>query len=192
MAIWSGYIGLAVGFILLVAMLLWIVISSKGSVFLKAVLIPVTTWYGAVLFFSAQNLMGWPVEKYLPEESYILAFRIREPEPASGYPGAIFIWASMPTGSAASSKDPEPNLAINPKSFFDYQDKSEPRAYRLPYDRELHKNLVKAGEDQKNHPGSRIQVQKKRPGEQYGSEQSVALIDLNIVNPMELLPDKDQ
>lgn len=191
MAIWSGYIGLAVGFILLMTMLLWIVISTKGSVFLKAVLIPVTLWYGTVLFFSAQNFMGWPAQKAVPEDSYVLAFRIREPDPSDSSAGAIFLWASTPSASGLS-EDAASGLSINPKEVFEYRSKGEPRAYRLPYDRELHKMLLKAQENQKNSPGSMIQVRKNGDaGRRPADGQSQAQLELNIVNPLEMLPRKN-
>jgi hypothetical protein len=195
--IWAGYLGLAIAFILLAAMLLWVVISSKGSTVFKAVLIPVAIWYGAVLFFTAQNLMGWPVDQSVPEDSYILAFSVKEPDSATGYPGAILLWASIPAtiSQEGDLKENDPILALHPKNLFDYQDKNDPRAYRLPYDRKLHKMLMKARESQQGQPGAMIRIQKNEnqgPDSGDHQEQSMAMLNIDIVNPLEMLPKKDQ
>jgi hypothetical protein len=194
---WSGYFGLATSFILLATMLLWILISAKGSVYLKALLIPVAIWYGGVLFFSAQNLMGWPVSRSVPAESYILAYSIKEPQPANGYPGAIFLWAGTPQTAMVEEEGEEPGnpvTALNPKTLFDYQDKSDPRSYRLPYDRELHEMLQQASEAQQEQPGTMIRMQKNGEQGQHSSdsETSTDMLNLDIINPLDLLPKKDQ
>ncbi len=70
-------------------------------------------------YFLLQAIQGWPVDSAPPVEFDLLGFDIREP--AAGARGEILIWIR----SAAQTS---------------------PRAHRLPYSRELHQSLNRAGQ----------------------------------------------
>ncbi len=191
MMIWSGYMGLTIAFVLLAAVLLWVVIAARGHTVAKLVLIPVTVWYGVALYYSAQNLMGWPTARAVPENSYVLAYRIREPEPKNDYPGAIFLWVS---GQSPYQDNSRSSFSIIPRNLFNYHDTRAPRAFRLPYNRQMHQNLRQAQEQMKGQPGSLMRVKKIKSNKVEsgsGSEKNNSPIKLEIINPMQMLPKKD-
>jgi len=191
MALWSGYIGLTIAFVLLAAVLLWVVIAARGNIMVKMVLIPMTIWYGAALYFSVQNLMGWPTARSMPENSYILAYRIREPEPRNDYPGAIFLWVSTRSPEYAENQS---SFALIPKNVFMYRDSADPRAFRLPYSRQMHRELRQAREQMQGRPGSMLQAKKDKGGQQGqggNKESSRSPLQFEIINPIQMLPKKD-
>ena len=89
MEMWSGYIGLSIAFVIISAIVLWFSIRTPGKIIIKAMLIPTTIWYGLVLFYTVPNLMGWPISKPIPDDSQVLSFLIKEPNPKHNDPGAI-------------------------------------------------------------------------------------------------------
>ena len=99
MDMWSGYIGLSVAFVIISAIVLWFSIRTPGKIIIKAMLIPVTVWYGLVLYYSVPNLMGWPISESIPENSQVLAARIKEPDPKLNDAGAIYLWVDIKPGS---------------------------------------------------------------------------------------------
>ena len=115
MDVWSGHIGLSIAFVIISAIVLWFSIRTPGQIIIKAILIPVTIWYGLALYYSVPNLMGWPVSQSIPENSQVLAIRIKEPDPNLNDPGAIYFWVNIEPGL----KSPEQTLAavINPKTL---------------------------------------------------------------------------
>ena len=69
-----------------------------------------------------------------PKQGYLLLqVDIREPNPQTGDPGVINLWV-------------RPLKVIKKKgpSFLQYDPKSEPRAYRLPYSRKMHEDAERA------------------------------------------------
>ncbi|MCB1773670.1 MAG: hypothetical protein KDI88_08645 [Gammaproteobacteria bacterium] len=68
-----------------------------------------------------QATRGWPSDGPLPATFELAAFRIIEPDARQGERGAILLWVS---GAAERT----------------------PRAYRLDYSRQLHEDLVEAGQ----------------------------------------------
>jgi hypothetical protein len=77
-----------------------------------------------LLYFFADarwNLWGWPSRQALPERFVLLAVVIEEP--AKGKEGALFVWV---------------NAIENGKPT------AQPRAYRLPYTKDLHALLGEA------------------------------------------------
>ena len=95
MGMWSGYTGLTIAFVLISAIVLWFSIRTPGQIIIKAMLIPVTVWYGLVLYYSVPNLMGWPISQSIPDNSQVLDIRIKEPDPKHNDPGAIYFWVNI-------------------------------------------------------------------------------------------------
>ena len=183
MGVWSGHIGLSIAFVIISAIVLWFSIRTPGQVIVKAILIPVTIWYGLALYYSVPNLMGWPVSQSIPENSQVLAIRIKEPDPKLNDPGAIYFWVNIEPGSTR----PEHTLAamISPKSVFKYDSKTQPRAYQLPYSREMHKEIVEAQRKAQNIRGAQIRTQKGQPAQGSGANDgSKAKLELKIINPV--------
>ncbi|MGD9045558.1 MAG: hypothetical protein PVG06_17725 [Desulfobacterales bacterium] len=187
MGMWSGYMGLTVAFVIISAIVLWFSIRTPGQTIIKAMLIPVTVWYGLVLYYSVPNLMGWPISQSIPDNSQVLDIRIKEPDPKHNDPGAIYFWVNI----NPDSKNSEQTLAakLNPKNMFSYNGKSQPRAYQLPYSRELHKAIVEAQRKAQGVPGAQLKTKngKSKRGN-TGNDRSKAKLELKIINPVKSLP----
>jgi len=187
MDMWSGYIGLSIAFVIISAIVLWFSIRTPGQIIIKAMLIPATVWYGLVLYYSVPNLMGWPISQPIPDNSQVLAIRIKEPDPKHNDPGAIYFWVNI----KPSSKSPEQTLKaqLNPKSVFSYNSKTQPRAYQLPYSRKLHKTIVEAQRKAQGVPGAQLRTKKgKSKRGPTGNDESKATLELEIINPVKSFP----
>lgn len=183
MDVWTGYTGLSIAFVIISAIVLWFSIRTPGQIIIKAILIPATIWYGLALYYSVPNLMGWPVSQSIPDNSQVLAIRIKEPNPKLDDPGAIYFWVDIEPGSKRS----EQTLAalFNPESVFSYESKRQPRAYQLPYSRKMHKAIVEARRKAQGVPGAQIRTRKGRFNRgSSGKEESKATLELEIVNPV--------
>ena len=190
MSMWSGHTGLAIAFVIISAIVLWFSIRTPGQIIIKALLIPATVWYGLVLYYSVPNLMGWPISQSIPDNSQLLAIRIKEPDPKHNDPGAIYFWVNTKPGS----KSPEQTVKalLNPKSMFSYNSKTQPRAYQLPYSREMHKAIVEAQRKAQGVPGAQLRTKKAKKGKSKrghtGNDASKAKLELVIINPIKSLP----
>ncbi len=187
MGMWSGYMGLSTAFVIISAIVLWFSIRTPGQIIIKAMLIPATVWYGLVLYYSVPNLMGWPISQSIPDNSQVLAIRIKEPDPKHNDTGAIYFWVNIKPGS----KSPEKTVKalLNPKSVFSYNSKTQPRAYQLPYSREMHKAIVEAQRKAQGVPGAQLRTKKgesKRGN--TGNDESKAKLELVIINPVKSFP----
>ena len=187
MDMWSGYIGLAIAFVIISAIVLWFSIRTPGQIIIKAMLIPATVWYGLVLYYSVPNLMGWPISQSIPDNSQVLAIRIKEPDPKQNDPGAIYFWVNI----KPDSKSPEQTVKalLNPKSVFSYNSRTQPRAYQLPYSREMHKAIVEAQRKAQGVPGAQLKTKKgKSKRGNPGNDTSKAKLELEIINPVKSFP----
>jgi hypothetical protein len=187
MDMWSGYMGLSTAFVIISAIALWFSIRTPGQIIIKAMLIPVTVWYGLALYYSVPNLMGWPVSKSIPDNSQVLAIRIKEPNPKSNDPGAIYFWVDIKPNSNSSEHTLKAQL--NPKSVFSYNSRTQPRAFQLPYSRKLHKDIVEAQRKAEAVPGAQLRTRKggSKRGP-LGNDESNAALEIEIINPVKLFP----
>ena len=187
MDVWSGYIGLSIAFVVISAIVLWFSIRTPGQIIIKAILIPATVWYGLVLYYTAPNLMGWPIPQPIPENSQVLAIRIKEPNPKHNDPGAIYFWVNIKPNSKSLEQTPANRL--HPKSIFSYNSKTQPRAYQLPYSRKMHKAIVEAQRKAEGVPGAQLRTKKgESKQENTGNDESKAKLELEIINPVKFLP----
>ena len=191
MEMWTGYIGLSIAFVIISAIVLWFSIRTPGQVIIKAILIPTTIWYGLALYYTVPNLVGWPVSGSIPEDSQVLAIRINEPNPLYNDPGAIYFWVQI----KPDSKSAKPKLAglLNPKSISSDNRQNQPRAYKLPYSRKMHKAILEAQRKARGMPGAQIKTKKGTPkGSSQrgiaGLHESRAEMQFEIVNPIQLMP----
>ncbi len=131
--------------------------------------------------------MGWPISQPIPDNSQVLAIRIKEPNPKHNDPGAIYFWVNI----KPSSKSPEQTLKalLNPKSVFSYNSKTQPRAYQLPYSREMHKAIVEAQRKAQGVPGAQLRTKKSKSKRgTTGNDKSKAPLELEIINPVKSFP----
>ena len=123
---------ITLGFILIATLILWFVIGSKGHWLSKAVIILLSLYFCLSVGFSINNFVGWPTNESLPPKFLVHWAVIDEPDAKSGEEGNIYIWIK-PLSVEEKNRDSWNNYLL---SF--YEGGSKPRAYRLPYSRELH------------------------------------------------------
>jgi hypothetical protein len=109
--------GIVASYVLVAVLLLSLNLASRWHWGMKAAAIVITTGFFGVSYFSTTGLIGWPSEARIPEHFRLHWATVVEPDKLNGLPGSIFLWIegldenSMPAGT--------------------------PRAFRLPYSREL-------------------------------------------------------
>jgi len=173
--------GLVVAFILLATVTAWNTVRTKGLLPLKFVSIAILIWYGFVVYFTIPQIMGWPVDKDLPANCKIISVRIVEPR--SDNKGGMFFWLSHKPDHERDAF----NL-LRPDKFLIYTGAIQPRAYRIPYDRELHKKLLEVQKKQKGQKGSSLMTGKKgvkRKGKKGQSNPTEK--PFKILNPFDVL-----
>lgn len=127
-------LAIPIGFILLAALLCWMLIGAKGSWWLKLATILIVPAFGLAVWAAISSYKGWPTADEPPEKAVLIWGVVREPDPRHDDPGAIYLWL-MPVRE-------EGELDLNP---FDYTaGGGEPRSYKMPYTRQLHDALTAA------------------------------------------------
>ena len=131
--------------------------------------------------------MGWPTTQLIADNSHILSLRIKEPNPLNDDAGAIYIWAD----TQANLENPQKAMIalLNPKTTFAYESTIDPRAYKLPYRRQMHKVILKARKQMAAMPGSQMQIKNSnsKPGSPANIQANAGL-NIEIINPVRLLP----
>jgi len=173
--------GLVVAFILLATVTAWNTIRTRGWLGLKFVSIGILIWYGFVVYFTIPQIMGWSTSKDLPADSKIISVRIVEPK--GDNKGAMYFWLSQKPDHEKDAM----NL-LRPDKFLIYTGDIQPRSYKIPYDRELHKKLLETQKQQKQQKGSFLMTGKKGvKGEQEGKGGSTTENPFKILNPFTFL-----
>lgn len=117
MSLQTTVLGLSLAYVLLSVLLLAVLIWLPVRRLFKIAAILAASAFYVVVFFATQGLLGWSAPVAVPDRFQVLWTRVLEPNPARGEPGAIHLWlealddANLPSGV--------------------------PRAYLLPYSREL-------------------------------------------------------
>ena len=109
----SVIITLSIGYALLGALLLLVLVYARLPWPAKAAAVVVTSAFYIVSFTAAQGLLGWATEAKLPPSFKLLQARIVDPHTVDGDPGSVYLWVE------ALDEDNRPS--------------GVPRAYRLPY-----------------------------------------------------------
>ena len=109
----SVIVTLSIGYALLGALLLLVLVYAHLPWPAKAVAVVVTSAFYIVSFTAAQGLLGWATREKLPPSFKLLQARIVDPHTVDGDPGSVYLWVE------ALDDDNRPN--------------GVPRAYRLPY-----------------------------------------------------------
>ena len=109
----SVIVALAVGYALIGALLLVILVYARLPWPAKAIAVVVTSAFYIISFVGARGLLGWASTEKLPASFKLLRARIVDPHTVDGDPGSVYLWVE------ALDEDNRPS--------------GVPRAYRLPY-----------------------------------------------------------
>src|SRR2546423_8711174 len=113
----SPLIGIVASYVLIAVLLLSLNLASRWHWGMKAAAIVITTGFFGVSYLSTTGIIGWPSEARVPEHFQLHWATVVEPDKLNGLPGSIYLWIegldanNMPAGT--------------------------PRAFRVPYSREL-------------------------------------------------------
>jgi len=136
MGLLSVYIGFGLAFVLIIVLLLLTLLKSKVNFLWKVGLILISIWYGLILFFAPQKLMGWPSYNYPPNDSIVLGYFAKEPIfKEKGYIYLLTLTRDEHKKSLIEQLDPR-------KSFM-LDEKISPRFYIIDYDEDIFKKLFK-------------------------------------------------
>jgi hypothetical protein len=113
----SVIIALSIGYALIGALLLIVLVYARLPWPLKATAIVVTSAFYVVSFIGARGLLGWASSDRLPVSFKLLQARIVDPRTVEGDPGSVYLWIE------ALDDDNRPS--------------GVPRAFRLPYSDKL-------------------------------------------------------
>ena len=118
---------LSVGYALIGALLLMILVYARLDWRIKATVVTVTSAFYIVSFIGVRGLLGWASNDRLPPRFKLLQARIVEPHSLAGDPGSIYLWVE------ALDDDNRPS--------------GIPRAFRVPYSDKLAETTDKAISD---------------------------------------------
>jgi hypothetical protein len=109
----SVIVTLSVGYALIGALLLLVLVYARLPWQAKAMAVVVTSAFYVVCFVGMRGLLGWASVDRLPTSFKLLQARIVDPHTVDGDPGSVYLWLE------ALDEDNRPS--------------GVPRAYRLPY-----------------------------------------------------------
>jgi hypothetical protein len=133
---------IAVGFVLLGALLLWFVIGSRGRWWLKLTAIVGTCAFMFAVWHALDSFSGWPTDERPPAHAVFLGGSVDEPD-------AIYVWLI-------------PAKEDGPLSY--KASGAEPRAFRLPYSRRLHQEVDRGNKLAKAGAAVQFELQGKARG----------------------------
>ena len=128
--------GIIASYVAIAALLLSLNLASLWHWGIKAAAVAITTVFFGVSYLSTAGLIGWPSEARLPGRFQLQWATVVEPDKLDGLPGSIYLWVealdenNIPAGT--------------------------PRAFRVPYSREL--------ADRIGHAKERIEQGKEQAG----------------------------
>jgi len=185
MNILTGYLGLTMGFLVLVTLFLWILIQSNTKLWIKVVTIPIVLWYSLILFYTPGKLMGWPTPDPIPESALLLLAIIQEPSAEDD--GAIYVWLF---DDSRLKENKSIAKAINPKNVFDYTQKNTPRVHVVPYDEKLHKKIADAQQEAGENPAVGVRIKREGKGEKkkWSGNNPEDKIKIEIYNKIDNMP----
>jgi hypothetical protein len=85
-------LALPLAFIILAGLLCWYVITAKGKLLIKLVLIFAVPSFGLVTWHAMDSYLGWPTTYSPSGQNLLLWMQIREPNKRAADPGAIYVW----------------------------------------------------------------------------------------------------
>jgi hypothetical protein len=121
--------GLVLAYVFLLALLMLMLLYTRWPWLLKAVMVLLVCGFYLLSYKVWREAQGWPSTAALPERFLLHASVIEEPDQSKGSKGQIFVWASDLAG---------------------HRPAAQPRAYRLPYDKQVHSALEDAMQNMRN------------------------------------------
>jgi hypothetical protein len=109
--------GIVASYVLIAVLLLSLNLASRWHWGMKAAAIVITTGFFGVSYLSTTGLIGWPSDARVPEHFQLHWATVVEPDKLNGLPGSIYLWIE----------------ALDENSML----AGTPRAFRVPYSREL-------------------------------------------------------
>ena len=110
----AGIIG---SYVVIAVLLLSLNLGSRWHWGIKATAIAITTAFFGFSYASITGLIGWPSQARVPEHFQLHWATVVEPDKLSGLPGSIYLWVE----------------ALDENNMLE----GTPRAFRVPYSREL-------------------------------------------------------
>lgn len=193
MDIIGGFLGLAVAFIILVVMVLYYIIDTKyfvastnRNLIIMFIIIVCVVWYGLVLLYTPNKLMGWATSADIPPNTLVIDLIFDEP--MVGSKGAIYIFAV--TKAMTVKKNIWKQLSY--KNIFFYNKFNTPRLYKIDYTQESHADLYRKWEESRKKHYLLMFNRKNKNGEDENRSGKVVtnplLQDLfEVVNPSEIM-----
>jgi hypothetical protein len=118
--------GIIASYVAIAVLLLSLNLASRWHWGVKATAIAIAAVFFGVSYVSITGLIGWPSEARVPEHFQLHWATVVEPDKLNGLPGSIFLWVE--------ALDENNMLA------------GTPRAFRVPYSRELADRIGRAKE----------------------------------------------
>jgi hypothetical protein len=136
-------------------LLLWALAGARPGWRVKLAAIVLVPALSVAVWHAFQSRSGWPTASSPPAHALFVARAVREPDAATGKPGAIWLWL-VPAGHGGP-------LGYQPGRL-------EPRAYRLPYSRQLHEQAERA--QQQTQHGRLVEVDRRPPHGKRGGQRT--------------------
>lgn len=127
------FLGPAITFVVIAALLLWLIIGCRGKWWLKTFAIVGGTWYSVAIFKTLPTILGWPSPAPLPEKYEVYWVKVAEPIKGTDDKGCVYLWIQ--------DMSKEKNK-VNWWSLFKPSERDS-RIHKLPYSRNLHKKANK-------------------------------------------------
>lgn len=119
----GAIIGITVAYVALAVLLLNLNFHSRWPAWIKGAAVAVVTVFYFVTYWALQGLLGWPTGDGTPREFIVLSAHVEEPDDKLGVKGGVYLWILAREDSRVGDT---------------------PRAYRLPYSKELHAQASRA------------------------------------------------
>jgi hypothetical protein len=167
-------------FVVFVSVLAMIIFSYKGRAYLKVLAVALTFYMASSIYFSFETYKGWPVViDRMPQDEKMRLLWAEVYEPRDGREGLLFVWV-RPFSVTEVEKEATVWEHLNPLTVFGFKPlfKITPRAYSIPYDQLLAKELQESREAIKK--GYRVQFTYEKPktlgeGTQAGNKKGKAV-----------------
>lgn len=134
-------LGIPITFLLLSASILWMIIGGKGHWILKMAFVTIALYFAVALWVSLGGLIGWPSRSQLPEKFQVNWIMVKELPPGYTEENSIYLWVTELNENNQPKEDKTNKWVV---SFSAKKDSIEPRSFRVPYSRQLHKEAAKA------------------------------------------------
>lgn len=131
-------------------LLLWLLIGARGRWFVKMLVTVLVLGFNTVVLYNSSDGSGWPTRNDIPNGASFLACAVNEPTPTDK--GTIDFWVTLPKQQ---------------KSMFGYSSgPGTPKAFQVPYTRQLHIMCLEAQQARKlGHP---VGITKNKGRKQQG------------------------